>query len=706
MRDARGCAPRRGPGACLLEHRDGPRRGSGQRRRSRRSSRRRPRSPRRARRSPGRPAPRACAAACASASRAGTITLALRHRRALYAAAVHCRRADRPHPRLLLARGPAWGGAVPARPRRGTGAARPRGHALLVRLGAGSETVDGVTTVRLPRRGRGRSTRHEADFGRRRAAAPGARRASTPSTRSAATTPWRRSARPGCGAAAARCSPTSAFRRGPTGSDVGRERGAGRREGREAASTSTAACRSARSTTSRSEYGRDGRRGGARAAWTAAHFVPAPSARRGPRSCSRARSTVPFKEVRAAAGGAAAGGARASRRCELWLSGPGDGDAAARGGARRRRASAPRLLGLGEADRQHERYGQAWVDLPAVAPRLLRDGPGRVAGLRHAARDDHRGRAPGAGRSRGGRGSCAEPGDRGGPRRRAASDALQLAREPGDRRGLPATPRSASTGTAASRRWSSASTLATAMTRVLVTGAGGYVGSGLVATLEHEGWEVRAAGRERADAPGRRAGGGRPGRRPGRWPRAACDGVDTVVHLAGDNEVIAARDPAFALGAHDAGHRAAGRGDRRRPGSSASSTCRRCTSTASGSPAAPTLTEDMRPEPRATYAIARLASEHRGRVARPPGPEVVVLRLTNSPGRARPPGGRPVDARGQRPLPPGRRCDGRLELRSVGLPVARLRGARGRARDRDRRRAAGDGAVPAGHLQPRLGPSP
>ena len=45
-----------------------------------------------------------------------------------------------------------------------------------------------------------------------------------------------------------------------------------------------------------------------------------------------------------------------------------------------------------------------------------------------------------------------------------------------------------------------------------------------------------------------------------------------------------------------------------------------------------TLTEDMRPEPRAPYAIARLASEHLAAALSRKGIEVVVLRLTNSMG--------------------------------------------------------------------------
>jgi glycosyltransferase involved in cell wall biosynthesis len=52
--------------------------------------------------------------------------------------------------------------------------------------------------------------------------------------------------------------------------------------------------------------------------------------------------------------------AQAEPDVELWLSGPGDSDAlmaAAPPGA----AERTRALGLGESDRQHERYGQAWL---------------------------------------------------------------------------------------------------------------------------------------------------------------------------------------------------------------------------------------------------------------------------------------------------------------------------------------------------------
>lgn len=202
------------------------------------------------------------------------------------------------------------------------------------------------------------------------------------------------------------------------------------------------------------------------------------------------------------------------------------------------------------------------------------------------------------------------------------------------------------------------------MPRALITGAGGYVGSGLVGTLQSDGWEVRALVREAVpylDVEQVVAHLDRDAEAAAR----ACEDVDVVVHLAGDNEVVAARAPARALGGTVLAterlvEALTTAGVKRLVYMSTVHVYgRRLVSGV-------TLTEDMRPEPHAPYAIARLASEHLVAALAGAGIEVVILRLTNSLGAPAHPG---VDRWTLVANDLGRQgaTRGSLELRSSGM---------------------------------------
>lgn len=169
------------------------------------------------------------------------------------------------------------------------------------------------------------------------------------------------------------------------------------------------------------------------------------------------------------------------------------------------------------------------------------------------------------------------------------------------------------------------------MTRVLVTGAGGYLGGRLVDALSaapdqrvrtlvrrHQGKTSRADEQVAADLV----------LAPARALEEACAGVDAVVHLAAPNEVLCAADPDRALcdtvvGARRIAEAAAASGV---PRFLYVSTVH-VYGAAMGEGV--TVAEDLVPAPRAMYGISRLASEHVVAAATVAGMDLVVFRLTN-----------------------------------------------------------------------------
>ena len=169
------------------------------------------------------------------------------------------------------------------------------------------------------------------------------------------------------------------------------------------------------------------------------------------------------------------------------------------------------------------------------------------------------------------------------------------------------------------------------MTAVAVVGAGGYVGGRLVQHLREQGVDVIPISRQLRSW----LGDGNVAvdllADPPSALEAAIAGAGTVIHVAGHDEVVAAREPERALTetiamtsrVADAVRRAGTRrvvylstvhvyGAQLHPGA--------------------VVTEETVPQPRAPYAIARLASEHLLEGSLDGVAEVVSLRLTNSVG--------------------------------------------------------------------------
>jgi UDP-glucose 4-epimerase len=170
------------------------------------------------------------------------------------------------------------------------------------------------------------------------------------------------------------------------------------------------------------------------------------------------------------------------------------------------------------------------------------------------------------------------------------------------------------------------------LSKVVLTGASGYVGGRLIGPLLAAGWEVHGVVREAAPRLGIEQTICDLSTEEAVGPlAAACEGAETLIHLAGENEVLAAQEPAEVLAAtvvstEKVSEACVQAGVRRLVYMS--------TVHVYGARITPgaELTEEMRVEPRSAYAISRLASEHVAAAIAGGTCEPVILRLTNSVG--------------------------------------------------------------------------
>jgi UDP-glucose 4-epimerase len=169
------------------------------------------------------------------------------------------------------------------------------------------------------------------------------------------------------------------------------------------------------------------------------------------------------------------------------------------------------------------------------------------------------------------------------------------------------------------------------MTRILITGAFGYVGGRVGRYLAEQGYQLRLGSRDATRQPPQWLGSGdikATDFDSDACLEAACQGIDCIIHLANTNEAVSRTDPELALSVNGGGTikllRAASIAGVKR-------VIYLSTAHIYGAPLQGVISEETLPRPRHPYAITHRGAEEFVRAADGGDqPKCFVLRLSNS----------------------------------------------------------------------------